>query len=331
MGMGRRATPAADLPHRSPSPATLPAPIPAHRRRSQTHRSTVGFALPTRRRCTAGATGLRAADRRTTRPRTRLHPRDPRARILAQGPARQARLRTHGPSRRGSPHSGRPHHRDPLTRSTHAPSPHRRASRFPVHPPRKTALAERSPARTEPGRRHSRPGTHHTASTPTHLRHRPDQRRSVTASVDGPARTRLHPNEPALRTPVRHTVRTEYERALDLAKSHIGPTARHRTAAADHRCHRRPTGRTHRPSNPGSPAATAYAHPRKVPAPTPTSASTAPAFTPTPPTSQSSPPNASTPKTWPPTPKQRGWIDEADRHRKLIARLDALIAQSEPA
>jgi len=28
---------------------------------------------------------------------------------------------------------------------------------------------------------------------------------------------------------------------------------------------------------------------------------------------------------------QRGWIDEADRHRKLIARLDALIAQSEPA
>jgi integrase len=29
--------------------------------------------------------------------------------------------------------------------------------------------------------------------------------------------------------------------------------------------------------------------------------------------------------------EQRGWIDEADRHRKLISRLDALIAQSEPA
>jgi hypothetical protein len=29
--------------------------------------------------------------------------------------------------------------------------------------------------------------------------------------------------------------------------------------------------------------------------------------------------------------EQRGWIDEADRHRKLIARLDTLIAQSEPA
>ena len=28
---------------------------------------------------------------------------------------------------------------------------------------------------------------------------------------------------------------------------------------------------------------------------------------------------------------QRGWIDEADRHRKLIARLDTLIAQSAPA
>jgi len=29
--------------------------------------------------------------------------------------------------------------------------------------------------------------------------------------------------------------------------------------------------------------------------------------------------------------EQRGWIDEADRHRKLIARLDTLIAQSAPA
>ena len=29
--------------------------------------------------------------------------------------------------------------------------------------------------------------------------------------------------------------------------------------------------------------------------------------------------------------EKRGWIDEADRHRKLISRLDALIAQSEPA
>lgn len=28
---------------------------------------------------------------------------------------------------------------------------------------------------------------------------------------------------------------------------------------------------------------------------------------------------------------ERGWIDEADRHRKLIARLDTLIAQSAPA
>ena len=125
--------------------------------------------------------------------------------------------------------------------------------------------------------------------------------------------------------------RTRGERALDLAKSHIGPMPATGLTAADHRCHRRPTGRMHRPSNHGSPAATASEHPRKVRAPTPTSASTAPAFTPTRPTSQSSPPNASTPKIWPQTPKQRGWIDEADRHRKLIARLDALIAQSEPA
>ena len=42
-----------------------------------------------------------------------------------------------------------------------------------------------------------------------------------------------------------HTVRTEYERALDLAKSHIGPLPTTGPPAADHRCHRHPLeGRT---------------------------------------------------------------------------------------
>lgn len=81
------------------------------------------------------------------------------------------------------------------------------------------------------------------------------------------------------------TVRTEYERALNLAKSHTGPM---------------PTGRTQLPItditdggwkdapaiNRAWPAATACGHPRKALAHTQTSASTARASTPTPPTSE---------------------------------------------
>lgn len=153
MGMGRCTTAAIDLPHRSASPTTLPTPISARRCGSQTHCGTVGFTSSTRRRCAAGAAGMWAEDRRVTRPRTRLHPRDPRARVLAQGPTGQARLRTHGPPRRGSPHPRRPHHRDPLTRSTHGPPPHRSTRGLPIHPSRKTTLAERSTSRAEPGGR----------------------------------------------------------------------------------------------------------------------------------------------------------------------------------
>ena len=212
------------------------------------------------------------------------------------------------------------------------PPPHRSASRFPVHPPRKTTLAERSTRRTEPSRRDRRPWAHHTASTPAHLRHRPDQRRSVAASVDGAARTRLHPNESALRTPLRHTVRTEYERALDLAKSHIGPLPTDRTPAADHRCHRR---RGEWKDAPAIKSRLAGGYCLRAPA-------------------QGSCPYANICEHCPSfhtdsthlgvlaaqridahdlaaDAEKRGWIDEADRHRKLISRLDALIAQSEPA
>jgi hypothetical protein len=129
---------------------------------------------------------------------------------------------------------------------------------------------------------------------------------------------------PGLRT-CDHTVRTEYERALDLAKSHIGglPTTGPQLPITD------VTGAqlegltsdqitAHRRLLPASP-------PRKARARMPTSASTAPAFTPTPHVvvlaaqridAQELAADAA----------ERGWIDEADRHRKLIARLDTLIA-----
>ncbi len=63
-----------------------------------------------------------------------------------------------------------------------------------------------------------------------------------------------------------------------------------------------PTGRTPRYSNPAWPAGSACAHPPKAPAPTPTSANTAPASTPNPAHCPSSPPNASTPRHSPATP-----------------------------
>ena len=46
LAMGRRTTTAADLPDRSPTAATLPAPIFTRRRRPQTHCSTIGVTLP---------------------------------------------------------------------------------------------------------------------------------------------------------------------------------------------------------------------------------------------------------------------------------------------
>ena len=81
VGMGRRATAAAGVPHRSPAAAaTRPAPVSARRRRPPPHRGAVDVALPAGRRRAAAATRLRAAHRRAARPRTRLRPRDPRAR-----------------------------------------------------------------------------------------------------------------------------------------------------------------------------------------------------------------------------------------------------------
>ncbi len=99
------------------------------------------------------------------------------------------------------------------------------------------------------------------------------------------------------------TVRTEYERAFDLAKSHLGPLPATRpglplvdiTGGRD--------WKDTPPSSHGWLAGSACGHPPKAPAPTPTSASTAPASAPTAPTCPSSPRNAKTPTPWPPTPK----------------------------
>jgi hypothetical protein len=82
----------------------------------------------------------------------------------------------------------------------------------------------------------SRPGTHHTVSTPPHQCHRPDQRRSITAqaliALLGHVSSQMSLRYAHL---FDHTVRTEYERALNLAKSHIGglPTTAPQLPIAD--------------------------------------------------------------------------------------------------
>lgn len=87
------------------------------------------------------------------------------------------------------------------------------------------------------------------------------------------------------------TVRTEYERALDLAKSLIGPHAAGRPQLLITEI----TGsdwKQGRPSNHAWPADTAYGRPPRGPACTPTSVNTVPASSPTQPISESSPHNA---------------------------------------
>jgi hypothetical protein len=127
-----------------------------------------------------------------------------------------------------------------------------------------------------------------------------------------------------------HTVRTEYERALDLAKSHIGPlpTTGVQLPITD------VTGARWKDA-PAIKSRLAGGYCLRAPA-------------------QGSCPYANICEHCPSfhtdathlgvlaaqridaqdlaaDAEQRGWIDEADRHRKLIARLDTLIAQSEPA
>ncbi|WP_407686959.1 tyrosine-type recombinase/integrase [Mycobacterium sp. HUMS_1102779] len=127
-----------------------------------------------------------------------------------------------------------------------------------------------------------------------------------------------------------HTVRTEYERALDLAKSHIGalPTTTASLPITDI------TG-TGWKDAPAIKSRLAGGYCLRAPA-------------------QGSCPYANICEHCPSfhtdathlavlaaqridaqdlaaDAEKRGWIDEADRHRKLVSRLDALIAQSEPA
>ncbi|AOS90862.1 integrase [Mycobacterium intracellulare subsp. chimaera] len=127
-----------------------------------------------------------------------------------------------------------------------------------------------------------------------------------------------------------HTVRTEYERALDLAKSHIGPLP----ATAVHLPITDITG-TGWKDTPAIKSRLAGGYCLRAPA-------------------QGSCPYANICEHCPSfhtdsthlavlaaqridaqdlatDAEKRGWIDEADRHHKLVSRLDALIAQSEPA
>lgn len=127
-----------------------------------------------------------------------------------------------------------------------------------------------------------------------------------------------------------HTVRTEYERALDLAKSHIGglPTTGRQLPIAD------VTGASWKDA-PAIKSRLAGGYCLRAPA-------------------QGSCPYANICEHCPSfhtdathlgvlaaqrldaqelaaDAEQRGWINEADRHRKLIARLDTLMAESTPA
>jgi hypothetical protein len=127
-----------------------------------------------------------------------------------------------------------------------------------------------------------------------------------------------------------HTVRTEYERALDLAKSHIGPlpTTGPQLPITD------VTGGTWKDS-PAIKSRLAGGYCLRAPAqgscPYANICEHCPSFH-----------TDSThlgvlaaqrvdAKALAADAEKRGWIDEADRHRHLIARLDTLIAQSAPA
>src|SRR5690606_18876072 len=98
------------------------------------------------------------------------------------------------------------------------------------------------------------------------------------------------------------TVRTEYERALDLAKTQARTPAPGRTSLPLTDI----TGGKDWKDTPllksRLAGGSACAHQPRAPAPTPTSASTAPAFTPSPARCRSWPRNASTQKRWPRTP-----------------------------
>ena len=99
------------------------------------------------------------------------------------------------------------------------------------------------------------------------------------------------------------TVRTEYERALDLAKQRLGTLPDGRTALPLADITNGANWGTARSSSPGWPAGSACALPRRAPAPTPTSASTARASALTPATCPSWQPSEPTPSSSPATPK----------------------------
>ena len=61
----------------------------------------------------------------------------------------------------------------------------------------------------------------------------------------------------------------------------------------------------------------------------PTSASTAPTSAPTPPAFRFSSAQRVDAEALAADAEARGWIDEAERHRRLVARLDTLLAEDE--
>ena len=122
------------------------------------------------------------------------------------------------------------------------------------------------------------------------------------------------------------TVRTEYERALDLAKSHIGVLpARTQLPLTD------VTGNTDWKDTPTVKARLAGGFCMRAPAQGPYAniCEHCPSFR----TDATYLPVLAAQRTDAATlaadAQARGWIDEADRHRRLLDRLDALITQTQ--
>ena len=147
------------------------------------------------------------------------------------------------------------------------------------------------------------------------------------------ARTRLGGDEPALWSAVRRhrprRIRTRTHSRQDpprTAAAAAGPNCRSATSAAAVP----PTGKTPRRSRPAWPAGTACAPPPKEPAPTPTSASTARTSAPTSTFLPILAAQRADAAALAADADGRGWSDEADRHRRLIDRLDKLIEPNGP-
>ena len=217
-------------------------------------------------------------------------------------------------------------HRDPLARPTAAPPAIRPARPVPVHPPRAPAVPERRARGTRP-RRRKPPGS--ATSTPHQLRHT-YATAMVNAGVSLQALMALLGHVSAEMS-LRYgklfdaTVRTEYERALDLAKQRLGdmPAGRPGLPLADI------TGGAGWKDAPALKSRLAGGFCLRAPAQGACAYANICEHCPSFRTDTGYLPVLAAQKAdaeqLARDAEDRGWISEASRHRKLIARLDDLI------